>query len=190
VIGEERRHPALRHEAVTDPLTGLGNRSALRRQLDSTPGPVTVAIIALDDFKPINDTHEHHTGDAVLPVVADRVRGAVRADDVVTHYGGDEFAVVFAHQTSPDGSAQLARRIVTAIEAPIALNGTFTISVGEPGRDPPIFYRIFYRMVPHRVFRGGTSQHAVAAKAQVSKPVRPLVISAVTPTKQLITRRS
>jgi hypothetical protein len=52
VIGEERRNPALRHEAVTDPLTGLGNRSALRRQLDSTPGPVTVAIIELDDFKP------------------------------------------------------------------------------------------------------------------------------------------
>jgi hypothetical protein len=62
--------------------------------------------------------------------------------------------------------------------------------VGELGRDPPIFYRIFYRMVPHRVFRGGMSQHAVAAKTQVSEPVRPLVISAVTPTKQLITRRS
>ena len=61
--------------------------------------------------------------------------------------------------------------------------------VSEPGRHPPIFYRIFYRMVRHRVFRGGMSQHAVAAKAQVSKPVRPLAISAVTPTKQLITRR-
>jgi diguanylate cyclase (GGDEF)-like protein len=54
----------------------------------------------------------------------------VRADDLVVRYGGDEFAVVFAHQTPPDGAAQLARRIVAAIEAPIALNGTLTITLG------------------------------------------------------------
>jgi hypothetical protein len=48
----------------------------------------------------------------------------------VVRYGGDEFAVVFAHQTPADGAAQLARRIVAAIEAPIALSGTFTITVG------------------------------------------------------------
>jgi diguanylate cyclase (GGDEF)-like protein len=89
-----------------------------------------VAIIDLDDFKPINDTHGHDTGDAVLRVVADRIRGAVRADDLVVRYGGDEFAVVFAHQTPADGAAQLARRIVAAIEAPIALNGTLTFTVG------------------------------------------------------------
>jgi diguanylate cyclase (GGDEF)-like protein len=130
VIGEERRHLALRQQAVTDPLTGLGNRSALRRRLDTAPGAATVAIIDLDDFKPINDTHGHDTGDAVLRVVADRIRGAVRADDLVVRYGGDEFAVVFAHQTPADGAAQLARRIVAAIEAPIALNGTLTFTVG------------------------------------------------------------
>jgi diguanylate cyclase (GGDEF)-like protein len=130
VIGEERRHRALRQQAVTDPLTGLGNRSALRRRLDTAPGAVTVAIIDLDDFKPINDSHGHDTGDAVLRVVADRLRGAVRADDLVVRYGGDEFAVVFAHQTPADGAAQLARRIVAAIEAPIALNRRLTITVG------------------------------------------------------------
>jgi diguanylate cyclase (GGDEF)-like protein len=130
VIGEERRHLALRHEAVTDPLTGVGNRSALRRRLDTALGPVTLAIIDLDDFKPINDTHGHDTGDAVLRVVADRLRGAVRADDLVIRYGGDEFAVVFAYQTPADGAAQLGRRIVAAIEAPIALNGKLTITVG------------------------------------------------------------
>jgi diguanylate cyclase (GGDEF)-like protein len=89
-----------------------------------------VAVIDLDDFKPINDTHGHDTGDAVLQVVADRLRGAVRADDLVVRYGGDEFAVVFAHQTPAEGAAQLAQRIVAAIEAPIALNGTFTVTVG------------------------------------------------------------
>jgi diguanylate cyclase (GGDEF)-like protein len=130
VIGEERRHLALRQQAVTDPLTGLGNRSALRRRLDTAPGPVTLAIIDLDDFKPINDTHGHDTGDAVLQVVADRLRSAVRADDLVVRYGGDEFAVVLANQTPADGAAQLAQRIIAAIEAPIALHGTFPITIG------------------------------------------------------------
>jgi diguanylate cyclase (GGDEF)-like protein len=130
VIGEERRHLALRQQAVTDPLTGVGNRSALRRRLDTAPGPVTLAIIDLDDFKPINDTHGHDTGDAVLQVVADRLRSAVRADDLVVRYGGDEFAVVFAHQTPADGAAQLAQRIIAAIEAPIALHGTLPLTIG------------------------------------------------------------
>ncbi|MGH9289532.1 MAG: GGDEF domain-containing protein, partial [Acidimicrobiales bacterium] len=130
VIGEERRHRALRQQAITDPLTGVGNRSALRRRLDTAPGPVTLAIIDLDDFKPVNDDHGHDTGDSVLRVVADRLRGAVRADDLVVRYGGDEFAVVFAHQTPADGAAQLAQRIAAAIEAPIALHTTPPITIG------------------------------------------------------------
>ncbi|HET6918722.1 MAG TPA: GGDEF domain-containing protein [Jiangellaceae bacterium] len=130
VIGEERRHLALRQQAVTDPLTGVSNRSALRRRLDTAPGPVTLAIVDLDDFKPINDTHGHDTGDAVLQVVADRLRGAVRADDLVVRYGGDEFAVVFANQTPTDGAAQLVQRIIAAIEAPIALHGKLPITIG------------------------------------------------------------
>jgi diguanylate cyclase (GGDEF)-like protein len=130
VIGEERRRGALRHEASTDPLTRLGNRTALRRRLDAAPGPVTLAIVDLDDFKPINDRHGHDTGDAVLQIVAERLRGAVRADDLVARYGGDEFAVVFAHQTPPDQASKLATRIVAAIEAPITLYRTFDIAVG------------------------------------------------------------
>jgi diguanylate cyclase (GGDEF)-like protein len=130
VVGEERRHRALRRQAITDPLTGLANRSALQRRLATAPGPVTLAIIDLDDFKPINDTHGHDTGDSVLRVVAERLRGTVRADDLVIRYGGDEFAVVFAHHTPADRAAQLGRRIVAAIEAPIALSGRLTITVG------------------------------------------------------------
>jgi diguanylate cyclase (GGDEF)-like protein len=130
VIGEERRRHALRRQAVTDPLTGLGNRSALRRRLNTVAGPLTLALIDLDDFKPINDTHGHDTGDAVLQVVAERLRDAVRADDLVVRFGGDEFAVVFAQETSPDSAARLARRIVAAMELPIVLNGSSTITVG------------------------------------------------------------
>jgi hypothetical protein len=57
-------------------------------------------------------------------------------------------------------------------------------------QQPTTFYRIFYRIVRHRAFRGGRAQHGTVAKAQVSAPTRPEAVSAVTPTKQLITRRS
>jgi diguanylate cyclase (GGDEF)-like protein len=135
VMGEQRRQHALQRAAVTDPLTGVGNRSALHRRLDGCPGPVAMALVDLDDFKPVNDTHGHDVGDAVLRLVAERISGAVRDDDLVVRYGGDEFAVVFADRRRSDGSAAdgLAgpvQRIVDAIEAPIVLGGGTRISVG------------------------------------------------------------
>jgi diguanylate cyclase (GGDEF)-like protein len=131
VIAEERRRHALRREAVTDPLTGLGNRSALRRRLDVVAGPVTLALVDLDDFKPINDTYGHAVGDSVLRVIGGRLSDAVRADDLVVRFGGDEFAVVFAQETSPEHASRLAERIVVALERPIALEDADTaVTVG------------------------------------------------------------
>jgi GGDEF domain-containing protein len=146
VMGEQRRQHALQRAAVTDPLTGVGNRSALRRHLDAAAGPVTMALVDLDDFKPVNDTHGHDVGDAVLRLVAERIAGAVRDDDLVVRFGGDEFAIVFADRrrgdgagggpggglgTGPaDGLSGPIERIVDAIEAPIVLGAGTTISVG------------------------------------------------------------
>lgn len=130
VIGEQRRHHALRRAAATDPLTGIGNRAALHRRLDGANGPVTLAIIDLDDFKPINDIHGHDTGDAVLQIVAQRLMGSVRDGDLVARYGGDEFAVVFADTTSTDGLALRAQRLIDAIRAPIKLPNGPTVTIG------------------------------------------------------------
>jgi diguanylate cyclase (GGDEF)-like protein len=130
VIGEARRRHALRRLAVTDPLTGLANRSALRRRLDEATQPVTLALVDLDDFKPVNDTYGHDTGDGVLRVVAGRLADSVRADDLVVRFGGDEFAVVFADDTPPESATGLAQRLVRAIEQPITLPGGPTITVG------------------------------------------------------------
>jgi diguanylate cyclase (GGDEF)-like protein len=141
VIGEQRRHHALRLEALTDPLTGVANRSALRRRLDAAPGDVTLALVDLDDFKPINDTHGHDAGDEVLRVVADRLVRAVREDDLVVRFGGDEFAVVFADGTSSAGVDRTAERILLTIEQPVPVEGTpvalsVTACIGVATADP------------------------------------------------------
>lgn len=129
VLGEQRRNQALQREALTDPLTGVGNRSALRRRLDEATGSVTLAILDLDAFKPINDTYGHDAGDAVLQVVAQRVVHAVRDDDLVVRFGGDEFAVVFADGTPPEGSHRSVQRLAAAVEEPIHLD-EITVQVG------------------------------------------------------------
>jgi diguanylate cyclase (GGDEF)-like protein len=129
VIGEQRHHDELVRQAGTDPLTGLANRSVLRRRLGTAPGPVTLAVLDLDDFKPVNDTYGHHTGDAVLQVVAQRLHDVVREDDLVVRFGGDEFAIVFADGTAADSAARLSDRICTAINAPITLESGILITV-------------------------------------------------------------
>jgi len=123
VLGERRRQGSLRREAVTDPLTRVGNRAALRQRLDAAVGPVTLALLDLDAFKPVNDTYGHDTGDTVLQAVAERLRATVREDDLVTRFGGDEFAIVFADGTPPEGVIASTERVRAAIEAPVVCPG-------------------------------------------------------------------
>ncbi len=142
VIGEQRRHDALRHEALTDPLTRVANRSALRARFDTATDALTVVIVDLDGFKLVNDTHGHEAGDAVLRVVAQRIVGSVRQDDLVVRLGGDEFAIVFAPGTEPEGMARSMRRVVDSIGQPIRL-GDLTVTVGASaglatGRPPEV----------------------------------------------------
>lgn len=129
VIGEQRTHHALRREALTDPLTGIGNRSALRRRLDEVSGEVSLAVIDLDDFKPVNDTYGHEVGDEVLQIVAQRIAGAVREDDLVVRLGGDEFAIVFAEGTAAEGIERSTRRVSSAIQEPIQVRDRLRLVV-------------------------------------------------------------
>jgi diguanylate cyclase len=87
--------------AATDALTGLPNRRALletlRRQLEQASRQNTTVLVAfldLDGFKGINDRHGHTVGDEFLTLMATRLRQAMRAQDFVARYGGDEFAVI------------------------------------------------------------------------------------------------
>lgn len=101
-----------------DDLTGLPNRQSFRDEIVSYldaehPGEVSALLfIDLDQFKQVNDTLGHPSGDRLLCAVADRLRGLLGENDYVARFGGDEFVVFQRAIGSHDDPAELARRIV------------------------------------------------------------------------------
>lgn len=117
------------HDARHDPLTGLPNRTQLQARLAeavASRSAVSVLLLDLDRFKPVNDTHGHEAGDEVLRVVAERLRTAVRPGDLVARLGGDEFAVLVAEGSD---SGLLAERLQALVASPIAF-GELVLTVG------------------------------------------------------------
>ncbi len=126
--------------ALRDPLTGLANRRLLDELLAGaihrsrrSGDDLSVAYIDLDRFKHINDTYGHEAGDAVLCEVVRRVLSTVRAADVVSRVGGDEFVIV--HDAADNGDDGLIARITDALSEPIEVGSGVrvrcTASIGE-----------------------------------------------------------
>ncbi|MEX0831630.1 MAG: EAL domain-containing protein [Nitriliruptoraceae bacterium] len=129
----ERR---LRHLALHDPLTGLGNRELFRDRLEHalarirrTGAQLAVFMCDLDDFKDVNDTLGHAVGDHLLSQVATLLSGVTRAGDTVARLGGDEFAVLFEDVESTRDTITLARRALDALRDPIRI-GNHDLRVG------------------------------------------------------------
>jgi diguanylate cyclase (GGDEF)-like protein len=113
-------------EAHIDELTGLANRRVLQERLDLRGRCAAIALVDLDDFKHVNDDYGHQVGDALLVAVAQRLRGVVRAGDLLSRLGGDEFAIVF----ESDDSAALVARIRDAFREPFTLSGNVGLTIG------------------------------------------------------------
>jgi diguanylate cyclase (GGDEF)-like protein len=122
LIESHRARAALEQQVATDGLTGLHNRrfmiEAFPRQLERClrgQKPVSLLMLDVDHFKAYNDGHGHQAGDAVLRNVARVLHAAVRPDDLLCRYGGEEFSVLL-----PGASASVAVEAAERLRAAVA----------------------------------------------------------------------
>ena len=119
----------LAERALHDPLTGLPNRLlfldrvqvALAR-IERSAAPVAVLFIDLDRFKLVNDSLGHSIGDRMLIEVAERLHGALRPNDTVSRFGGDEFTIL-CENIDERGARAVAERISESLSEPFLIDG-------------------------------------------------------------------
>ena len=129
-------HSQLEQLATQDPLTNVLNARAFSHELAQELSrnrrygrPLALIYLDLDDFKSVNDAHGDATGDAVLRLVADAMRAAVRQADVVGRLGGDEFGVLMP-ETDGDVAHAAATRLVIGIRTVFRGTPSVTASIG------------------------------------------------------------
>jgi len=140
-IRERKAYEArLQYLANYDPLTGLPNRDLLGdRTLQAVAHarrasrPAALLVLNLDRFKLVNESYSRGAGDALLRMVADRLKSAVREGDTVARLGGDAFAVLATDLARPDDVLSVARKIREAMHSPFRLEARdlhVTLSIG------------------------------------------------------------
>jgi len=131
ITGRRTLQDQLRHQAFHDSLTGLANRAlfadrvehALQRVRRSEQVTPAVLFIDLDDFKMVNDSMGHDAGDQLLLVLAERLRGVLRAGDTAARLGGDEFAILIEDAPDVEAVREVAERVLDAVSEPMTVEG-------------------------------------------------------------------
>ncbi|GMU42199.1 MAG: hypothetical protein AMXMBFR25_01850 [Lysobacterales bacterium] len=137
--------------ARTDALTGLYNRRCFDLQLPRSLGAaqaagraMALALIDLDRFKQVNDTHGHAVGDLVLQRVASALLESAGADDLPCRLGGDEFAVILDRLETPEAAVERCGRLFAALQglsvsttsAEVAIGSSLGAALARPGEAP------------------------------------------------------
>ena len=144
MLHKERSDGEAARMATIDPLTGAYNRRTFHdiaeRELARAVRagqPLSIIVVDIDHFRPVNEQHGNRTGDEVLRRVADLIRTALRKEDMLVRYGGEEFLVMLPEVPGP-GAVVVAGRVRKAVEAQaIELDGhslKLTVSVGVSAR--------------------------------------------------------
>jgi diguanylate cyclase len=140
LMGSEREIASLkealesvRYEAMTDQLTGVGNRKRFDRAIEeallaseATNEPFSLLVCDIDHFKKFNDTHGHQTGDQVLRLVGSTIKGSVAQNAIACRYGGEEFCVIL-----PSSKLGTATQIADVIRQAVMGKELVKRSTGE-----------------------------------------------------------
>jgi len=134
-----------RRDALTDPLTGLGNRRAFDEALRGAVaapegGDLSLLLLDIDHFKSINDFHGHQAGDQALRLIGQTIASMVRCTDLAARWGGEEFAVLLPG-TGRAGALSLAETLRSGIAGRrLSLGGgqpvAVTVSIGAASFTP------------------------------------------------------
>ncbi len=136
VTAQRQASQKIERMAHFDDLTGLPNRMHFHSQMQAAldepiePGwQLALLSVDLDQFKEVNDTRGHPIGDELLRLVANRLRHALQADDLVARFGGDEFQVMLRTPADPEHVGHIAERIIERLSQSYRVDGHI-ISIG------------------------------------------------------------
>ena len=141
----------LSHQAHHDALTELPNRLFFKDKLGQAiarakrdNGRFALLFLDLDQFKQINDSLGHDIGDKLLRIISGRLKDAIREEDTLVRFGGDEFIIIMENIKSPQAASTLAQKLIDSVQTPIQIKGytlfiTFSIGISlfpEDSQEP------------------------------------------------------
>ncbi|RFC63073.1 GGDEF domain-containing protein [Fulvimarina endophytica] len=185
IVDGERNQWQLR--AVTDRLTGLGNRQMLRSAWNSLKRPrrgFVLMVVDADHFKQINDRFGHPVGDSALKAIGHALATSVAKTDTVARLGGEEFAVL-ARCADEDEALQMAERTRAAVSN-LALHARgerlpIAVSIGAVFADKAIRFERLYAIADENCYRSkhaGRNRVTISAAASATKPpLRPRIVA-------------
>ena len=149
-------------EANTDYLTGINNRRAIIKFLETEiercsryKRPCSIMMLDLDYFKQVNDQHGHQVGDDILVLVANAISDACRLADHVGRYGGEEFLIVLPETSEPE-ALELAERIrqtIATLKLDIGLTLTVSIGVASLSLETEVDSHAFIKQADDAVYK-------------------------------------